>query len=458
MAELWQLGAKELVELIHGKRASSREVVQAHLDRIAEVNPKLNAVTVMLTETALDAADQADKLIAKGGVGPLCGVPITVKENQDVAGSATTLGIAPLKNAIAGADSPHIAELKSAGAIPIARSNMPEFGMRWHTTNGIYGATLNPLDETLTPGGSSGGEAAAIASGMSPLGIGNDGAGSLRWPAQCCGITALKPSHGRVPVAADTPIPFAFQLLGVHGPMARSVADLELALSHMSSTSAGDPWHVPVPIRREKNSTPRPVGLVTGLELDPEIQRALSQAADMLRDAGHLVEEIELPSLQRASEVYTQIMNRFGRLTPEPQRAPVGVISEEYDRFWAAFNEPWEAAEGEVTHDPMMERGVIYAAWERLMQQTPLLLAPIAARPPWPVGADLDSQWLEGWLKDLRTVVVVNLLGLPSVALPVMSESGFPQVVQIIGPRFREDLCLDAAYAIEARAGRRSPL
>ena len=184
MAELWQLGAKELVELIQGKRASSREVVEAHLERIAVLNPKLNAVTVTLSETALEAADQADKMIAKGEVSPLCGLPITVKENQDVTGSATTLGIAPLKNAIANADSPHIAELKSAGAIPIARTNMPEFGMRWHTTNGIYGPTLNPVDETLTPGGSSGGEAAAIASGMSPLGLGNDGAGSLRWPAR----------------------------------------------------------------------------------------------------------------------------------------------------------------------------------------------------------------------------------------------------------------------------------
>ena len=332
--------------------------------------------------------------------------------------------------------------------------------MRWHTTNGIYGPTRNPRDKNLTPGGSSGGEAAAIASGMSPLGIGNDGAGSLRWPAQCCGITALKPSHGRVPVASSgpsSPIPFAFQLLGVHGPMARHVEDLELALMHMCSASSSDPWHLPATIHQQESVSPVSIGLVTGLEMDRDIEHALAKAADMLRDAGHRVEEVELPSQKRASEIYTQIMSRFGRLTSEPQRAPVGVISEEYDRFWAAFNGPWESAAGEETHDPMMERGMIYAEWARMMSQTPLILAPIATRSPWPVGSDLDSKWLEDWLVALRTVVVVNLLGLPSVAVPVTSESALPQVVQIIGPRFREDLCMAAAKEIESRAGRTSP-
>ncbi|MEM9623008.1 MAG: amidase family protein [Pseudomonadota bacterium] len=362
MTELWQLGAGQIIYAIQNRKASSREVVESHLERIGEINPALNAITVVLEETALDAADLADKNTAKGAPSPLCGIPITIKENQDVAGSATTLGLTPLKNAIATSDSPHIAALRQAGAIPIARTNMPEFGMRWHTTNGIYGPTLNPRDQNLTPGGSSGGEAAAIASGMSPLGIGNDGAGSLRWPAQCCGITALKPSHGRIPVASyepNSPIPFAFQLLGVHGPMARHVEDLELALAHMCSTTSSDPWHLPAPVHQQGRKSDKTIGIVTNLEMDQGIEDALARAADMLRDAGYQVDEVELPSLQRASEIYTQIMDRYGRLTPEPQRAPVGVISAEYDQFWAAFNDPWKAAAGEATHDPMMERGMI---------------------------------------------------------------------------------------------------
>ena len=460
MAELWEMGATQLVKAIKDKTASCHEVMEAHLKRIEEINPTVNAVTVVLEESALEAAKLADISIAKGHFTPLGGLPITIKENQDVAGSATTHGIAPLKHAIAGHDSPHIAELRNAGAIPIARTNMPEFGMRWHTTNGIYGPTLNPRDPDLTPGGSSGGEAAAIASGMSPLGIGNDGAGSLRWPAQCCGIAALKPSHGRVPVAASdgsSPIPFAFQLLGVHGPMARHVEDLELALTHMCSASSADPWHLPAPLHRQDREPPPAIGLVTGLAMDPDIEHALAKAADMLRDAGHRVQEIELPSLARGSEIYTQIMNRYGRLTPEPQRAPVGVISEEYDRFWAAFAAPWEAAEGKETHDLMMERGAIYAQWSQVLAATPLILAPIATQPPWPVGADLDADWLVQWLSALRTVVVVNLLGLPSVAVPIESAGALVQAVQIIGPRFQEDLCLAAAKHIEAVAEVVSP-
>ena len=183
----------------------------------------------------------------------------------------------------------------------------------------IYGATLNPRDFDLTPGGSSGGEAAAIASGMSALGIGNDGAGSLRWPAQCCGISALKPSHGRIPIAAgpgnQAPIPFAFQLLGVHGPMARQIDDLELAFHHMCSASSGDPWHFRAPIRMPTSADLPKVGLVTGMPMDPPIEQALQNAAAMLQDAGYTVEEVTLPSLQRASEVYTQIMNRWQAYT-----------------------------------------------------------------------------------------------------------------------------------------------
>lgn len=457
MTQLWELGAKQLADAISAGETSSCEVVESFLNRIDKINPELNAITAVLGESATVAARRIDEQIANGETFPLGGVPVTVKENQDVAGSATTHGLAPLKNAIADTDSPHIAELLRAGAIPIARTNMPEFGMRWHTTNGLYGPTINPKDANLTPGGSSGGEAAAIASGMSPLGIGNDGAGSLRWPAQCCGIAALKPSHGRVPLSAggtsSAPVPFAFQLLGVHGPMARKVEDLELAIGHMCSADSTDPWHHPAPLHQNEEGGPVTVGLVTGLAMSSDIENALGQAAEMLRDAGHVVEHVELPSLQRASEIYTQIMDRFGRLTPEPQRAPVGVISEEYDQFWAAFNEPWKSAAGKEAHDPMMERGMIYADWSKMMRRTPLIIAPIATRPPWPVGSDLDQKWLEDWLIALRSVVVVNLLGLPSVAVPVTADTALPQVVQIIGPRFREDLCLAAAKEIESRTG-----
>src|SRR5438105_7854415 len=251
-AELWQMSAGELATCIRTRGCSSREAVQAHLDRVAAVNPALNAVTVALTESARAEADAADSALARGAtVGPLHGVPFTVKENVDVAGSATTWGLQALAGQVAGRDAPAVAGLRAAGAIPMARTNMPDFALRWHTDNDLHGPTRNPWDGSLTPGGSSGGEAAALAAGMSPLGVGNDLGGSLRWPAQCCGIAALRPGLGRIPSAAvtqPTDPPAAIQLFNSQGPMARSVADLRIAFAAMAGHSTRDPWYAPVDV------------------------------------------------------------------------------------------------------------------------------------------------------------------------------------------------------------------
>jgi amidase len=195
LTELWRMSATELAEAIRSRQASGREVVEAHLRRIEEVNPAVNAVTVVLREQALEAAEAADRAVASGrDLPPLHGMPFTVKENFDVVGSATTVGLKALAGAYPPVDAPVVVRMRAAGAIPIARTNCPAVTVRWHTDNELWGATINPWDRSRTPGASSGGEAAAIATGMSPLGLGNDGLGSLRWPAQCCGITALKPT------------------------------------------------------------------------------------------------------------------------------------------------------------------------------------------------------------------------------------------------------------------------
>ncbi|MFC4590715.1 amidase [Sphaerisporangium corydalis] len=451
---LWEMGAGELARLVREREVSSREVVQAHLERIGEVNASVNAVTVVLAEEALAAADAADRALRSGATaGPLCGVPMTIKENIDVAGSATTLGIAALRDAAAPADAPHIAELRAAGAIPIARTNMPEFGMRWHTDNALRGATLNPWSADHTPGGSSGGDAAAVATGMAPLGMGNDGAGSLRWPAQCCGVAALKPSLGRVAQggAPGQPAPFAFQLLGVHGPIARRVGDLRLAFENMCGRSGGDPWYAPVSVEQPPVAMPIRVAVVLdpdGSGVDPHVADAVRRAAGLLADAGYLVEEHQPPDLVRGGEIFTQIMSNHGRVH-EVQPPVEGIASEGFVRFWAAYHPSWTEAAGKPAFDPMMERAMIARAWSAWMDRTPLILAPICARPAFQVGADLDPDWLSGWPAALRMSVVVNLLGLPSVAVPTGHAGGLPQAVQIIGPRFREDLCLTAATTIE---------
>jgi amidase len=247
---LWQRGAIELAAAIARGEVSSREVVDAHLERIERINPRVNALHVTLAERARADAAQADRLLASGAtVGPLHGVPFSVKENVDVA-TATTWGLVAMSEAVSPTDAPVVANLRAAGAIPISRGNMPDFALRWHTDNDLMGATRNPWDPSRTPGGSSAGDAVALATGMAPLAMGNDLGGSLRWPSQCAGTAALRPSHGRGPDASSIPptdSPPTIQLFNSQGPMACRVEDLRVAFAAMVAPSPRDPWHIPAP-------------------------------------------------------------------------------------------------------------------------------------------------------------------------------------------------------------------
>jgi pimeloyl-ACP methyl ester carboxylesterase len=251
--ELWRLSATDLAQAIRSRHASSREVVEAHLRRIEAVNPAVNAVTVVLAEPAVEAAEAADRTVADGDpLPPFHGVPFTVKGNIDLVGTPTTHGAMALVGAYPTLDAPVVERLKAAGVIPIGHTNLPTFALRWHTDSELYGPTINPWDRSRTAGASSAGEAAALATGMSPLGLGNDGLGSLRHPAQCCGVSVLKPTLGRIPDAtitgpADAPI--GAQLTDVQGPLARRIADLRAALELLAGPTWRDPWTVPAPLR-----------------------------------------------------------------------------------------------------------------------------------------------------------------------------------------------------------------
>jgi len=199
---LWCMSALELAAAIRSRQVSSREVVEAHLQRIEQVNPAINAVTVVLTEEAMQAAEAADEAAVHGAeLRRLHGVPFTIKANIDLAGTPTTAGLKALAAAYPAEDAPAVARMRAAGAIPLGRTNCPTLAVRWHTDSELWGPIVNPWDSAVTPGASSGGEAAALATGMSPIGLGNDGLGSLRWPAQCCGVSTLKPTLGRIPHA-----------------------------------------------------------------------------------------------------------------------------------------------------------------------------------------------------------------------------------------------------------------
>lgn len=465
MSELWRMGAAAIARAIREKQVTSREVVEAHLARIEQVNPAVNAITEVLSDAALEAADGADRLVAAGEpIGPLHGVPFTVKENIDLAGSATTNGIVVMKDAVPAVDGPHIAQVKAAGAIPIGRTNLPDFGLRWHTDNDLRGPTRNPWDPALTPGGSSGGEAAALATGMTPLGMGNDLGGSLRWPSQCCGTAAIRPTLGRVPdhlslQPADAT--GSFQLMAVQGPMARHVRDLDLALSCMSGPDSRDPWWTPAPLKGPE--APKRVAVTydpAGVGTDPDIVAAIRRAADALRDAGYMVEEADPPVVAEARDLWGKLVIAEVRtvLLPDLEQ----IAGQSALRFLEHATEATSAT-GALDHPGYMlafaQRAAFGRAWAQFHERFPLVLGPISTALPFEVGYDLRGpSEVRNVLEALSLVVAVNLLGLPALVLPVGVSGGLPQGVQIIGGRYREDLCLAAGQAIEERLGVVTPI
>lgn len=460
ITELWRMSATELAEAIRSNQVSSRDVVEAHLRRIEEVNPSINAVTVVLAEQALDAAKAADRITTEGGELPqFHGVPITIKENIDLVGTPTTQGTKALAQAYPSVDAPDVERLRAAGAIPIGRTNLPTLGMRLHTDSELRGVTVNPWDRSRTPGGSSGGEAAAIATGMSPLGLGNDTGGSLRWPAQCCGITTLKPTLGRIPHAssiepADPPI--SSQLMGVDGPLARRVADLRTGVEVMAGVNWRDPWTVPAPLRGP--AVPMRAAIVldpAGLGAAPQVQEGIRNAAAALEDAGYGVDEIEPPSIAAAAKTALDMLNpdwhvwwEFMSSTADPDTK----------RFMSALLEAVGEPDPLTTILSFMTRESLLRAWGEFQEGHPLIVAPVFTDAPFEVGKDMTARGVADIHRGMRMALAVSALGLPAVALPVGIAEGLPQAVQVIGPRYREDLCLDAAEAIEDRLGVITPI
>src|SRR5262245_44559197 len=249
--DLWRWDAVRLAHAIRTRVVSSKEAVVACLSRLEAINPRVNAIVETLAEEALTLAEGADRELAKGNpIGPLHGVPFTTKINTDQRGCATTNGVAAFASLIAHEDSPSIANLRRAGAIAIGRTNAPEFSWRWFTDNELYGETINPWNRGRTCGGSSGGGAVAVATGMGPLAQGSDFGGSIRQPALCCGIAGLRPTVGRVPAfnATTGDRPITAQFMAVHGPLARRVDDLRLAFAVMAVGDVRDPWWVPAQV------------------------------------------------------------------------------------------------------------------------------------------------------------------------------------------------------------------
>lgn len=465
VANLWRMSALELAAAIKTRHVSVREVIDSHLRRIEAVNGAINAVVMVMADQALEEAAAADRMVAANALlPPFHGVPFTVKQNIDVAGTPTTQGLKTLAGAYPIRDAPIVQRLRDAGGIPIGRTNMPSGGMRWHCESELWGATLNPWDPSRTPGASSAGEAVAIAAGMSPLGLGNDGLGSLRHPAQCCGIAALKPTLGRVPQASmmATPdvAPIAIQLSSVYGPLARTVADVWAAFEIIAGTTPYDPWTVPAPLRGTRLDEPIRVAMV----LDPAghgtakpVQDGVRTAARVLREAGYAVDELEPPGIDAAAEALVVMDSAPGvRAVWHDVMAASApdAVRQFVKAFFAAAGDPDAVA----VEQSFMVRHAVARSWGEFQERHPLILAPIATEPPRLAGTDLDDGHVAEDIRAMRMVLAVNTLGLPAVAVPVGVAHGLPQAVQIIGPRYREDLCLDAAAALETGVGVITPI
>src|SRR5258706_541194 len=310
MSEIWQLSASELAQHIARRQLSSVEVVDAHLARMDEVKPALNALVRVLADEARAGAALADKKLAAGeAIGPLHGVPFTVKKTIDRPGRPTTWGVPALAKAVVPADAPVVERMRAAGAIPIARTNLPDMALRVHTFSSLHGLTRNPWHPGRTAGGSSGGEAAALASGMSPIGLGNDIGGSLRNPANACGIASIRPSAGRVPDAGYVPAEdrlLAVQLMTGRGPMARRVADVRLGLRVLMGAHPRDPWSIDAPFDGPPRARPVRVAVLPeppGGSTDPKVAATVRRAAQALADVGYVVDRSLPAALRRRGEL-----------------------------------------------------------------------------------------------------------------------------------------------------------
>lgn len=463
---LWSLSATAQAEAVRNGDISAVELVDSHLERIADVNPRVNAVTQLMAERAREAAAGTDRRRAAGeDPGPLAGVPFTVKDCLAVEGVPTTFGTPRFRDLVAAADAPPVARLRAAGAIPIGHSNMPTMilaGM--HTRSELFGDTVNPWDPSRTPGGTSGGDGAAVATGMAAVGLGNDSGGSIRIPASFCGVAGLKPTAGRFPadhrvLGPEDPGP-ASQTLVTDGPLARRVADLRLAFEVLAGTDPRDPRAVPVPVRGEPLPGPVKVAVVAdpgGRGVHPTVRAAVQTAADALRDAGYDVREVaDVPRMDEALEAYGRItVTEFAPTWPVV-RTLLGADGDRYIAMAMKRTPPANAAEFMKLMGTWLN---IRRSWAEFLDAYPLLLGPVFTEPPVEPGIESrDAAGHERVGTGMRLCTATSFVGVPAVAVPTGVADGLPSGVQVVGRAFREDLCLAAAQAIEDRLGVLTPV
>ena len=457
MNNLCKQSATGLAELIRSGEVSSEEVVEAHLHRIEEVNPEINAVTVTLGESALEQAKRADNASNEERKRPFHGVPFTIKENIDLVGTPTTQGLAVQAEAMPERNAPIVDRMIAAGAIPIGRTNLPEMGCRLDTDNPLRGRTFNPWNKGITPGGSSGGEAAALATGMTPFGLGNDIGGSLRNPAYCCGVAALKPSIGRVPcVFSIEPVDMGISSTFLtDGPMARSVHDLRVGLSVLAGRHIDDPQSVDVPLQGAVPESPKAalVSEMKGYQIPNAIKSEIKRAGSVLKDKGWIVDEVEAPELDRVYEIWGKILMGGSDLDAIGEGVKPETVAY-LKRLQTVYD-----VQSLTLDEALIERRRLRRLWSAFLTDYTVAIGPTWATLPWPIDSDLDPDKGVGLVRDSWPFIAPgNALGIPSVALPTGVSDGLPTGIQIYSEVYREDLCLWASEIIESESQCPTPI
>jgi amidase len=459
MGEWWKRSACEQAEAIRTGQVSCVEVMTDVVARIRARNDELDAIVSDLGDDAIAAARDADRAVAAHEqLGPLHGVPVTIKENIDIAGQPTPNGLPAFADLVATEDSPVVRNLKRAGAIVVGRTNTPELSMRLTTWNPLHGRTVNPWDPDATPGGSSGGAAAAAATGFGALHHGNDIAGSLRMPSFACGVATVKSTQGRLPAynsTAKAERGLLSSLMSSQGIIAREVRDVRVATRVMAQPDPRDPLHVPLPF--DGVPLPRPIRVAVttnahGYPAHPAIAALVDRAAGHLADAGYDVVTVEPPPIIDAATAWLSAGLTDLKITLDPTVRAHGT--EELQRVFDAYYTLGRILGIDDFVTTLAARTGLIRTWSLFLEEHLLVLTPylLRATPDWNYDGEGEQQTHDFFRAAIYSFGV-NYLGLPAGVVPVDLIEGRPAGVQLIGRRFREDVVLDGLEAIERATG-----
>ena len=463
MQDIWRLSATEVAALVRTRKLSAREAMQAALDRLDKVNHFINAVVDHRPEDALAQADAVDAMVARGeNPGPLAGVPVTIKVLTDQKGYATTNGLKLQRDLIAQTNSPMVDNFWKGGAAIVGRTNTPAFSYRWFTDNQLYGLTKNPRNNAITPGGSSGGAAAATAAGIGHVGHGTDIAGSVRYPAYACGIHGLRLSLGRAPNfnASGPERSIGSQIMAVSGPIARTVGDLRLAFAAMAAPDPRDPWYAPVPLEGPPFAKRAALWIAPdGLDVAPEVRAALIDAAKRLERAGWTVEEVttNTPPLKEAAELQVNLWigdNYEAQLAAAEREGDPGALA-----CLRGHAELGRSLDFGTYSKTLSRRATLARDWQMFFDRYPAVLMPVSGELPFPDQLDLrDAEsWARVWRAQMP-VIGTPFMGLPGLTVSTGMVGQTPVGVQLVAARYREDILLAAGEAIEAGGVPPSPV